>query len=117
MAAMAERRFYEFGRFSLNATGRVLSCEGRPVPLAPKIADSLLLVEDAGNVAEKEELLKKVWRHEFEEAGSLSRNISVLRKALGDAAEGQEFIATIPKRGYRFTGESSGDPTSFTRNG
>ena len=101
---MAERRFYEFGRFSLDATGRVLSCEGRPVPLAPKIADILLLlVENAGNVVEKEELLKKVWPHEFVEEGSLSRNISVLRKALGDAAEGQEFIATIPKRGYRFT--------------
>lgn len=100
---MAERRFYEFGRFSLDSMGRLLLREGKPVAITPKVADTLLLlVENAGNVVEKDELLKKIWPDEFVEEGSLARSISVLRKALGDGAEGQEFIATIPKRGYRF---------------
>jgi len=100
---MPERQFYEFGRFSLDSTGRLLLREGKPVPITPKVADTLLLlVENAGNVVDKEELLKKVWPDEFVEEGSLARSISVLRKALGDGVEGQEFIATIPKRGYRF---------------
>ena len=100
---MAGRRFYEFGRFRLDATGRLLFREGETVPLPPKAADTLLLlVENAGNVVEKHDLLKKIWPDTFIEEGSLTRTISILRKALTEGANGQEYIATIPKRGYRF---------------
>jgi len=114
MPELAERRFYRFGRFRLDSTGRVLFCGDRAIRLPPKAADTLLLlVQNAGNVVEKEDLLKHVWQDAFVEEGSLTRTISILRKALEDAARGQEFIATIAKRGYRFVApvmESPGQP-------
>jgi DNA-binding winged helix-turn-helix (wHTH) protein len=100
---MAGGRCYEFGPFSLDTEGRLLFRKGKAIPLAPKIADTLvLLVENAGKVVEKEALLKQVWQDAFVEEGSLTRTISVLRKALGGGHQGQEYIATVSKRGYRF---------------
>jgi TolB-like protein/Tfp pilus assembly protein PilF len=75
----------------------------RTIPLSPKAADVLLLlVERAGDVVEKDELLKHVWRDAFVEEGSLTRTIFILRKALECEESAFEYIATIPKRGYRF---------------
>ena len=100
---MAGEQFYQFGRFRLDIAGRMLSRDGEIVMLPPKVVDTLLvLVENAGRLVEKNELLKKVWPDAFVEEGSLARTISILRKALGDGVEGQEYILTIPKRGYRF---------------
>jgi DNA-binding winged helix-turn-helix (wHTH) protein/tetratricopeptide (TPR) repeat protein len=73
------------------------------VPLAPKVFDTLLvLVEGGGRILEKENLLNKVWPDAFVEEGSLARNISTLRKALGESLHDQKYIVTVPKRGYRF---------------
>ena len=73
------------------------------VPLPPKAADVLLsLVQEAGNVVEKNELLKRVWQDALVEEGSLTRTISILRKVLEAGEGGQECIATVSKRGYRF---------------
>ena len=100
---MYSGKTYGFGRFRLESPGGLLSREGQPVPLPPKVAQTLLLlVEHAGEVIEKEELLKKVWHDAFIEEGSLTRTISVLRKALDDGVDGQEYIVTLSKRGYRF---------------
>ena len=85
---MGERRLYEFGSFRLDACGPGLFRGDEIVSLAPKAADTLLLlVENAGKVVEKEELLKKVWRDAFVEEGSLTRTISLLRKALGESEQ------------------------------
>ncbi len=108
MADPVERRFYEFGRFRLDPTGRVLYRGDRAVLLPPKAADTLLfLVQNAGNVVEKQDLLKNVWQNAFVEEGSLTRTISLLRKAL-EGGDGQEFISTISKRGYRFAARVEG---------
>src|SRR5437899_7571087 len=99
---MAERRFYDFGPFRLDASGRLLFHGTQPVPLPPKAVDTLLLlVEKAGRVIEKEEILKRVWQGAFVEEGSLTRAISVLRKALAEGGNGPGYIATVSKRGYR----------------
>lgn len=109
MADRVDRRFYEFGRFRLDQTGRVLFRGNKAVPLPPKAADALLLlVQNAGNVVEREDLLKLVWRDAFVEEGSLTRTISILRKALEDGAHGRGVINTIPKRGYRFAARVEG---------
>gem|GEM_PF-7082295 len=55
-----------------------------------------------GLIVPKEKLLKTVWPDTFVEEGSLTRNISTLRKALGESPDDQKYIATFPKRGYRF---------------
>lgn len=98
-----ERHFSEFGPFRLDANGRMLFRGRAPVPLPPKVAETLaVLVQNAGRVVSKEELLRRVWPDTFVEEGSLTRTISILRKALGDG-NSQEFIATLSKRGYCFT--------------
>jgi len=107
----ADRHFYRFGRFRLDPTGCVLFCDDQAVTLPRKAADTLLfLVENAGKVVEKRDLLKHVWRDAFVEEGSLTRTISILRKALEDGAGGHEVISTIPTRGYRFAAQVEGLP-------
>jgi DNA-binding winged helix-turn-helix (wHTH) protein/TolB-like protein len=97
---------FEFGAFRLDATERRLVRDGHPVLLTPKAFHTLvLLVENRGHVLCKEELIREVWPDSFVEEGGLARNISVLRKALGDSPVGQRLIETVPKRGYRFVGD------------
>lgn len=95
-------RFYEFGNFRLDVDGRVLFRGKAAVSLPPKAADTLLmLVEKSGEVVDKSEILQQVWKDAFVEEGSLTRTISILRKALGE--DDRDYIATVSKRGYRFT--------------
>jgi DNA-binding winged helix-turn-helix (wHTH) protein len=97
---------YEFGPFRLDVAERLLSRDGEAVPLSPKAFDLLLaLVERQGRLLEKTELLKLVWPDTYVEEANLSYNISLIRKALGDDAEGRQFIETVPKHGYRFIAE------------
>jgi hypothetical protein len=62
----------------------------------------LALVESGGKVADKEDLLRRVWQDAFVEEGSLARNVSTLRKLLGEGPRDHKYIVTVPKRGYRF---------------
>src|SRR5947207_1201638 len=95
--------FYEFGRFRLKADERVLLREQELVPLTPKAFDILLaLLENDGRIVPKDDLMKKVWPKTFVEEGNLTQNVSLLRKALGESADGPQFIETVPRRGYRF---------------
>jgi DNA-binding winged helix-turn-helix (wHTH) protein/tetratricopeptide (TPR) repeat protein len=92
---------YEFGPFRLSADGTLLLREGAVVSLAPKVLQTLLvLVEHAGEVVRKADLLQAVWPDSFVEETGLSRNMSLLRQALGD--EQQHVIVTVPRVGYRF---------------
>lgn len=98
------KHFYEFGRFSVNTAERVLLRDGEVVPLTPKTFDILItLVESSGQVLSKDGLMKKVWPDSFVEEGNLTQNISLLRKALGEGQNGNQFIETVARRGYRFT--------------
>src|SRR5437899_466507 len=97
------KHFYEFGQFRVDEGERLLLRKGEPVPLAPKVFDTLMaLVRDRGHVIEKERLMKELWPDTFVEESNLTYNISQLRKALGDGPE-DRYIETIPRRGYRFT--------------
>jgi len=81
---MGMPHLYEFGEFRLDVDRRVLLRAGQPVVLAPKVFDTLLaLIESSGRVVTREELLDRVWARAAVEEGGLSRNISILRKALG----------------------------------
>jgi DNA-binding winged helix-turn-helix (wHTH) protein/TolB-like protein/Flp pilus assembly protein TadD len=98
-----ESRLYEFDRFCLDPSERILLYDLQEVPLTPKVFETLLLlVENGGHVVGKEELLTTIWPDSIVEESSLSQNISLLRKALGDSSDGRQFIETIPKRGYKF---------------
>src|ERR1700694_1472910 len=96
-------RFYEFGPFRVNATERLLQRDNETIPLTPKVIDTLLvLVENSGRLLTKDALMQMLWPDSFVEESSLTQNISLLRRALGEAGDGQPYIETIPKRGYRF---------------
>ena len=97
---------YEFGPFQIDTQNRLLFRDGQPVPLKPKVIDTLLLlVENSGRVLEKDELIEKLWPETFVDEANLTQNIYVLRKALTTGADSTSYIETIPRRGYRFTGD------------
>jgi DNA-binding winged helix-turn-helix (wHTH) protein len=94
----------EFGPFTLEVSTRSLYRGDEFVPVTPKALDTLLvLVEEAGRVVTKDELMQKVWPDAFVEDGSIANNISILRKLLNPFFEGDGPIATVARRGYRFT--------------
>jgi TolB-like protein/DNA-binding winged helix-turn-helix (wHTH) protein/Flp pilus assembly protein TadD len=105
------KHLYGFGSYRLDAVERVLLRDGQPVTLPPKDLETLLvLVERAGHIVEKEELLEKVWPGVFVEEGNLARHIFNLRQVLGENPDGRKYIETIPKRGYRFVAAVQEDP-------
>jgi eukaryotic-like serine/threonine-protein kinase len=100
------RRFYSFGPFRLDAGECLLNLDGKPVPLAPKAFEALLmLVENAGHLVDKDDLMRRLWPTTFVEEANVAKYVSLLRNILSEATNGREYIETIPKRGYRFVVE------------
>lgn len=94
-----------FDSFVLDFTQRILEKDGRLLRLSPMVVETLMaLVENRGRVVTKEELVARLWPDTIVEESGLQRNISLLRKALQENGA-PELIETVPKRGYRFTGE------------
>jgi DNA-binding winged helix-turn-helix (wHTH) protein/TolB-like protein len=92
-----------FGPFELNRTQKLLFRDGELVALTPKAFDMLdLFVRNAGSMMEKDALMRGVWPDTFVDEANLSHHVFMLRRALGDDREGNRFIETIPRRGYRF---------------
>ncbi len=92
-----------FDRFELQPQERRLLADGAPVTLGARAFDLLLaMAARPGQLLTKAELLDAVWPGLVVEEANLSVQVSTLRKVLGD-----ELIATIPGRGYRFTGTPS----------
>ena len=101
-----ERVFFEFGPFRLDVRERLLRRDGELVPLTPKLFDILLvLILNNGHILTKDEMMRLVWPDAMVEESNLSRNVSSLRKALGEKPAEDPYIETIPWRGYRFVAE------------
>jgi DNA-binding winged helix-turn-helix (wHTH) protein/pimeloyl-ACP methyl ester carboxylesterase len=115
MTDTAVHSAYQFGPFHLDARERRLSRGSELIPLRLKVFDTLLvLVENAGRLVTKQELLDTVWPETTVEENNLNHNVSVLRKALGERATGQQYIETVPRVGYRFAApvQTVGTPQS-----
>ena len=98
-----ETPLYRFAGFTLEPAERRLSEAGRPIALTPKVFDTLvLLVERAGHVVSKDELMKLVWPRGYVDESNLTKHIWLIRRALGDGEQESRFIETVPKVGYRF---------------
>ena len=105
-AGMSENKTYRFKSFLLNVGERQLFDGDSEIPLTPKTFDFLVhLVENAGHLVHKDDLMKAVWPHSFVEEGNVPRSIHRLRRTLGQDDNGNKFIETVPTKGYRFVAE------------
>jgi DNA-binding winged helix-turn-helix (wHTH) protein/tetratricopeptide (TPR) repeat protein len=97
------RYLFEFGPFRVDTGVRRLYRDCQIVPLTAKVFDILeVFVQNSGRTLTKEELIEQIWPEQFVEEGNLTRNISTLRKALGESPDEHLYIVTLPGRGYRF---------------
>jgi DNA-binding winged helix-turn-helix (wHTH) protein len=102
-AMAAHGQAISFGPFRLLAVRRLLLEGNQPVRLGSRAFDILAtLVERAGEVVGKEELIARAWPKTYVEEANLKIQVSALRRALGDGQGGHRYIATIPGRGYNF---------------
>jgi TolB-like protein/DNA-binding winged helix-turn-helix (wHTH) protein/tetratricopeptide (TPR) repeat protein len=94
-------RAFRFGDFTLDLTRGALCAGDRPVELRPKSFGVLAhLVENAGRLVPKDELMQAVWPDVVVSDESLAKCVSEARAALGDAE--QRLVKTVPRRGYLF---------------
>ncbi len=94
---------YEFGLFHLDPAEGLLLHRGRALPLTQKqLATLLVLVQNAGRLVKKEDLMNQVWSDACVEPANLTQTIFVLRKVLAQHEPLVQFIETAPRHGYRF---------------
>jgi DNA-binding winged helix-turn-helix (wHTH) protein/tetratricopeptide (TPR) repeat protein len=101
-----ERVLYEFDAFRVDPVRRILLREGVPCAITPKAFSILLaLLERAGEVVEKSDLIERVWPGVFVTEANLTQNVFSLRKCLGEKANDNRYIVTVPGQGYQFAGD------------
>src|SRR3954471_22300787 len=104
-----------FGPFRLLASRRLLLEGDQPVRLGSRAFDILAaLVERAGEVVDKEQLIARAWPQTFVEESNLRIQVSALRRALGDGQGGNRYVVTVPGRGYNFVAPTRREETLRT---
>src|SRR5215203_5529955 len=99
-------QIFSFAEFELDAPRRRLVRDGETLNLHAKAFDLLLfLVENAGRVVSRDEILQTVWDGQFVEESNLTVQISALRKILHDSKQTPKLLVTLPGKGYKFIGE------------
>jgi predicted ATPase len=94
---------YRFGAFELLGRRQVLVHAGSPVRIGSRaLAILTVLAEGAGDLVTKDQLVAAAWPTTYVDDSNLKVNVSNLRRALRSIDPGQDFIATVPGRGYRF---------------
>ncbi|MCM2377318.1 ATP-binding protein [Pseudomonas marginalis] len=107
-----------FGPYRIHPRQRLVLEAGRPLRLGRRAVDILLiLLEQAGNVVSKQELIARVWPKSVVEDGNLRVHMAALRKALGDGQAGQRYIVTVAQRGYSFVAPLSIEPMTLPTEG
>lgn len=106
MIKTSAQNIYEFEGFRLDAAHLMLYRGDEEISLAPKAVQTLLtLIERRGEIISKDELMKTIWNDSIVEEANLTQYVHVLRKTLGETANGKPLIETLRRRGYRFNGE------------
>ena len=94
---------YQFGNFKLDILRRLLYQDDQQIALPSKVFDTLLyLIENAGQLVRKDDLMDKIWQERFVEENNLTQKIFILRRVLGDTKETHQFIVTVSGEGYVF---------------
>lgn len=96
-------RSFVFGSFSLHPERQLVLKGETPLKVGGRAFDILTaLVERAGEIVRKEELIARVWPGVFVEDSNLKVHMAILRRALGEDVANPRYIATVVGRGYRF---------------
>ena len=103
---MQNKGVLQFGDFEIDPVARSLRKHGERIPLTRRSFDILLLfVRRPGEIVSREDLIKSVWSDTFVDENTLSQSISILRKSLAERPGDNNFIATLPGRGYQFVAQ------------
>src|SRR5215204_1072994 len=106
---MKTSRQISFGSFRLDEANECLWHESQAIALRPKAYAVLkYLIDHAGTLVTKQQLLDDVWPDTFVGDAVLKDSIRQLREALGDKPNAPQFIETSHRRGYRFIGDVGG---------
>ena len=106
MAEGSKSSIFTFDNFKLDAGKLMLYRDGAEVSIPPKAARTLAaVVETAGTIISKEELIERIWDDSVVEESNLTQYLYLLRKILGNMPDGRPYIETLRRRGYRFNGE------------
>jgi eukaryotic-like serine/threonine-protein kinase len=101
-----EKIVYEFDGFRVDPVRRLLSRHGEPVQVTPKALSILVaLLERPGEVIDKRDLIEKAWPGTIVTEANLTQNVFSLRKSLGERANENRYVVTVPGQGYSFAGE------------
>src|ERR1700689_1937716 len=101
--SMKAGEIFQFGKFQIDGRARTVRREKAIVTLNSRSFDVLLyFVQNPGRVLAREEMLKNVWPDAFVDEHSLAQSISVLRRALEEKPGDNNYIVTLPGRGYQF---------------
>jgi TolB-like protein len=104
---------FAFGPFVLDAERGTLAREGLPVAISGRGVQLLkALLAAPGKLVTKADLMQAAWSHAAIEESNLSVQIAALRKQLGPGPDGGEWIATVPRAGYRFVGDIAAQPAT-----
>jgi predicted ATPase/DNA-binding winged helix-turn-helix (wHTH) protein len=100
-----------FGPYRVHPRQRLVLEGGQPLRLGRRAVEILLvLLEHAGEVVSKQQLIARVWPRSVVEDTNLRVHVAALRKALGDGQAGQRYIVTVAQRGYSFVAPVSAEP-------
>jgi DNA-binding winged helix-turn-helix (wHTH) protein len=99
---VSQKHFYEFGPYRIDVALSRLERAGDVISVPPKAFDLLLLLaRNPDRLLSKNELMEALWPKTFVEDANLTQHVYTLRKALGDRPDGEPYIETVPRRGYR----------------
>lgn len=103
---------FHFGDCALDSELRELRRRDHLQPVEPKVFDLLqYLIENRTRLVGKEELIERIWRGRIVSDASLSTCVKLARQAIGDSGRRQDYIRTVPRRGFRFVAEVAQNST------
>ena len=106
---------FHFENQQLDLSRRELHRAGRRVPVEPQVFDLLVyMIENRDRVVTRDDLIQSIWKGRIVSESALATRINAVRKAVGDSGDGQRLIRTLPRKGFRFVGEVTCQPSPST---
>ena len=107
---------YLFEEYAFDTDRRELHRGSDVVSVAPQVFDLLeYLIRNRERVVSKDDLINAIWNGRVVSDAALTTRLNVARSAIGDSGEEQRLIKTLPRKGFRFVGHSSGSAEACRR--